>query len=115
MKIGCFGMSCAVDSALSQHVMRRTTTLFSAPEWSRGIACLKSDVWSLGLTVVRLALWKSAACNQEFAVFMGRLRKGDELSFPPEWSSNLVGFVKKCLVRDVEKRASVEELLKVHV
>ena len=32
MKIGCFGMSCAVDSALSQHVMHRTTTLFSAPE-----------------------------------------------------------------------------------
>ena len=103
MKIGCFGMSCAVDSALSQHVMHRTTTLFSAPEWSRGIACLKSDVWSLGLTVVTLALLKSAARDREFAVFMDRLRKEDELSFPPEWSDDLVSFVKKCLVRDVEK------------
>lgn len=46
---------------------------------------------------------------------MDRLRKEDELSFPPEWSDDLVSFVKKCLVRDVEKRASVEELLKVHV
>ena len=46
---------------------------------------------------------------------MDRLRKGDELSFPPKWSDDLVGFVKKCLVSDVEKRASVEELLKVHV
>ena len=31
------------------------------------------------------------------------------------WSSDLVDFVKKCLVKDVKKRASVEDLLKVGI
>ena len=30
-----------------------------------------------------------------------------------EWSSDLVDFVKKCLVKDVKKRASVEDLMEV--
>ena len=29
------------------------------------------------------------------------------------WSSDLVDFVSGCLVKDVEKRASVDELMKV--
>lgn len=115
MKIGCFGMLCAVDSVVSQHVMHRETTLFSAPEWDQGTTCLKSDVWSLGLTIVRLALLRSTACDREFAIFMDRLRKEKELPFPPEWSDDLVDFVKKCLVRDMEKRASVEKLMEVHI
>ena len=32
-----------------------------------------------------------------------------------EWSSDLVDFVKRCLVKDVKDRSSVEELLRVGV
>ena len=32
-----------------------------------------------------------------------------------KWSNDFVDFVKKCLVKDVNERVSVEELLKVSV
>ena len=32
-----------------------------------------------------------------------------------KWSNDLVDFVKRCLVKDVNERASVEELLEVGV
>ena len=116
MKIGCFGMSCAVDSALSQHVMHRTTTLFSAPEWSRGIACLKSDVWSLGMSVIEMAEGKHPLASCTSFQVMKKVCDGEPPSLSSsEWSSDLVEFVKRCLVKDVNRRSSVEELLRVGV
>ena len=84
------------------------------PEVYDGGACLKSDVWALGMSVIEMAESKHPFASYTTAQVMNRV-----MSMPPpslsssEWSSDLVDFVKKCLVKDVNERASVEALLKV--
>ena len=87
-----------------------------SPEECRQWASLESDVWSLGMVVLELALKRNP-----FAPF-----KGDELrssiqclrlgGLPQtKFSPEAVDFVGKCLVKDANKRCSVSELMKVSV
>ena len=88
--------------------------MYMGPEVYDGGACLKSDVWALGMSVIEMAENKNPFASYTTAQVMNRV-----MSMPPpslsssEWSSDLVDFVKKCLVKDVKKRASVEALLRV--
>ena len=84
------------------------------PEVYDGGACLKSDVWSLGISMIEMAESKNPFATCTSAQVMNRV-----MNMPPPslsssgWSSDLVDFVKKCLVKDVKERASVEALLRV--
>ena len=75
---------------------------------------LKSDVWALGMSVIEMAENKNPFADCNSYQVMNRV-----MNMPPPslsgsgWSSDLVDFVKKCLVKDVKNRASVEVLLKV--
>ena len=77
---------------------------------------LKSDVWALGMSVIEMAESKNPFAGMTSAQVMNRV-----MNMPPPslsssgWSSDLVDFVKQCLVKDVKKRASVEALLKVRI
>lgn len=84
-----------------------------APEVYKSGSELKSDVWSLGISIVEMAEGKHPYADYSSSMVMYRV-----LNEPPPaltssgWSSDLIGFVKRCLVKDVEERASVDELLK---
>ena len=83
-----------------------------APEVYEGHGCLKSAVWSLGISTIEMAEARNP--------FAGRSEEDMRSGQPPclsssEWSSDLVDFVKKCLVKDVKERPEVEELLLVSV
>ena len=84
------------------------------PEVYNEGACLKSDVWALGISIIEMAEKKNPFVDCTSVQVMNRVMN----MLPPSlsgsgFSSDLVDFVKRCLVKDVSDRASVEELLKV--
>ena len=77
---------------------------------------MKSDVWSLGMSVIEMAEGKHPLASCTSFQVMKKVCDGEPPSLSSsEWSSDLVDFVSKCLVKDVNERASVDELLKVSV
>ena len=81
-----------------------------APEGFKGKMELKSDVWSLGISLFELASGKRA--------YMSSKKNPEETipnSYPPclsedDWSAEFCDFLDKCLQKDVNKRVSVSEL-----
>ena len=88
----------------------RATLWHMAPEEFRGKVELKSDVWSLGISLFELASRQRAYAFSE--------RNPEEAipdSYPPslyedEWSAPFCDYLSKCLEKDVNQRASVSEL-----
>ena len=77
---------------------------------------MKSDVWSLGMSVIEMAEGKHPLASCTSFQVMKKVCDGEPPSLSSsEWSSDLVDFVKCCLVKDVNERCSVDDLLKVVV
>ena len=91
----------------------RATRWHMAPEGFKGEMELKSDVWSLGITLFELASGKrgysSSGRNPKETI---PNRYSPSLS-EDEWSAPFRDFLKKCLEKVVNKRASVNELMNV--
>ena len=86
-----------------------------APEVYAGQTELKSDVWSLGISMIELAEGKNpySGCSTD-ALMMWSVCCNDPPSLDAEkWSAEFVDFVNKCLVKDVKERWSVSELMDV--
>ena len=86
-----------------------------APEVFNGKTVMKSDVWSLGISLVEMAEGKNPYQSYtEMTSIMGAVCNNSPPSLTSSvWSDAFVGFVKRCLVKDVDKRASVKELMEV--
>ena len=90
--------------------------LYQAPEVFKDGAELKSDVWSLGMSMIEMVGGRNPYVGLTSTEFKNELLNKRPPSFSSSgWSDDLVDFVKKCLVKDVNERASVEALLKVSV
>ena len=114
IKLGDFGLAVQLEHSCSRRSTLCGTSMYMGPEVYDGGVCLKSDVWALGMSVIEMAESKNPFASYTTAQVMNRV-----MNMPPPslsssgWSSDLVDFVKKCLVKDVKKRASVNDLLKV--
>ena len=116
VKLGDFGLAVQLEHSLSKRTTACGTSLYMAPEVYQKNGELKSDVWSLGITVIEMAEGKNPFADCSSAMVMNRvITKPSPSLSSSQWSSDLVDFVSKCLVKDVNERASVDELLKVSV
>ena len=92
------------DGSKRQRVV--DSSLLIAPEVVANTPCLKSDVWSLGMSVMKMTEgWDPFATNTK--EMDGKTRS--------KWSYELMDFASRCLLMDVNARASVRDLLNVSV
>lgn len=111
VKLGSFGLDIQQRHVSSAKNADCGTFLYMAPEVYEGAAVLKSDVWSLGVSIIEMAEGKNpyVSCAVKEAVCNGA---APSLS---SGSSDLADFVSKCLVKDANDRCSVEALMEVSI
>ena len=92
--------------------MTKNQWAYCAPEVFEGKMDFKSDVWSLGIVLIEAAEGKNpyADCTAR-AMLTADPPSLSSSKWPPEF----VSFVKRCLEKDANRRASVAELLTVSV
>jgi serine/threonine protein kinase len=119
IKLTDFGISAQQNKKGVQdndNTMVAGSPLWMAPEALRGLTNAKSDVWSLGITAIEIA-------QQGVAPLYGtpsfvEIARHITLDPPPtlstehKWSASFRSFVAACLVKDVEKRPTLLELMK---
>ena len=113
IKLGDFGLAVQLEHSCSKRNTTCGTSLYMAPEVYEEEACLKSDVWALGISIIEMAENKNPFAGMTSAKIVNQvLNKPSPTLSSSQCSSDLIDFVKQCLVKDVKERASVEELLK---
>jgi serine/threonine protein kinase len=102
----------------SNYSLHKGTTPWMAPEvieqkeWT-----LKSDIWSLGWTVVEMSVagnpWRKSVKGtiDDMIKMITLINQDIKPPIPDSLSENCKDFILKCLVRDISKRASWKDLL----
>ena len=85
-----------------------------APEVFDGNTVMKSDVWSLGISLVEMAEGKNPYVNRAEREVMEMVCWNEPPSLSgEEWSAEFVDFVSECLVKDVNERWDASQLMNV--
>lgn len=120
IKLVDFGVSAHLKNTISRRNTSVGTPFWMAPEV---IACeqqmeyeydCRADIWSLGITAIELADGEPplSELHPMRALFKIPRNPSPTLKCPKDWSPEYNDFVKKCLVKDFERRPNVNELLK---
>ena len=106
LKLDVIDVSVQVEDDGSKKQYVDDSSLFRAPELYNGMYCCKSDVWCIGMSVMKMTKrWSLFATNTN--EMNGRNHS--------KWSYELTDFVSRCLLMDVNARASVVDLLNVSI
>lgn len=116
IKLGDFGLTTPLEHSCSLRDTGHVASRYMAPEVREGKAELKSDVWSLGVTMVELAEGKNPFSNKSAMGVVTSIITGNPPSISSsKWSTQFVDFVSKCCIKDVNERWSVKDLMNVRV
>jgi len=120
VKLTDFGVS-----SMSKSAKERRSTFIGTPYWMAPEVVLcendkektydnKSDIWSLGITVIELAETSPPYSDMHPMRVLFKIPKADSptLTDQGKWSQNLHDFLACCLFKDPEKRFSAVQLLK---
>lgn len=115
VKLSDFILDMRVSVGVIDPRVMQIASMYIPPEcWKEKKTCLKNDVWTLGICVIEMAEGKNPLADCTFMEVREIMLFDEPLRFTHSgWSSELVDFVSRCLVKDVNERSSVEELLKV--
>lgn len=113
-KLADFGVAVQLNNTVSK---RRT--LIGSPYWMAPEVVLESsyaypaDIWSLGITALELAEGSPPLANVHpmRAIFLIAAREAPFLTHPEQWSTNFQQFLRRCLQKNPNDRATAEELL----
>ena len=98
---------------LNRLLLEKSTAWCMAPEVFREQIEMKSDVWSLGISLIELAEGVNPFEGCSPGDVRYRLCEYRPSLCSEEWSTAFVDFMSKCLVKNVEERWSVEQLMEV--
>ena len=116
IKLGDFGLAVQLEHSCSKRSTQCGTSWYMAPEVYDEATVLKSDVWSLGITLIELAEGQNPYTGCTALKVMRLVCDGQPPSLSSsKWSAAFVDFVGKCLVKDVKERWSVKQLMNVSV
>ena len=112
IKLGDFGLAIQLEHSCSKRNTQCGTSWYMAPEVYDGRTELKSDVWSLGITLIELAEGQNPFAGCTALKVMRLVCDGQPPSLSSsKWSAEFVDFVGRCLVMNVKERWSVSELI----
>lgn len=114
--MGDFGLAVQLEHSCSKRNTECGTSWYMAPEVFDGATEVKSDVWSLGISLVELAEGRNPydGCSSHMMVKAVCFGEPPSLS-SSKWSAAFVDFVRRCLMKDVQERWSVWELMNVSI
>ena len=112
--MGGFELAKQLEHAESKAEVVCGTSWYMAPEVLDEQTELKSDVWSLGISLIELVEGENPIGGNSMMQVVRNVCFNDPPSLDTEkWSAAFVDFVNKCLVKDVKERWSVSELMEV--
>ena len=112
--MGDYALNSQLEQSYSRSGALFGSSQYMAPEVFEGNTCLKSDVWSLGVSLIEMAEGKNPFDGCNSAVVMNRVMNEEPPTLSSsKWSAEFVDFVKKCLVKDPANRYSLSELMNV--
>ena len=115
IKLGYFGMKTLLEHLCMNKSKQAGMLYYTAPEVYNNTIEKKSDVWSLGITMIELAEGKNPFAEKESSaeIMCAVLMDQPPSLSSSKWSAAFVDFVNKCLMKDVKERWSVSELMEV--
>ncbi|ORY39990.1 kinase-like protein [Rhizoclosmatium globosum] len=121
VKLADFGVSTQLVHTLAKRTTFTGTPYWMAPEvitsdYEGTVYDSKADIWSLGITAIEMAETKPPFYDMLPVQVLYTIPKVDSpiLGLNRDWSFEFRDFVKKCLNKSPELRASADDLLKVN-
>ena len=113
IKLGDVGLVVQLQHTNSVRNTVCGTPWYMAPEAYDEATELRSDVWALGISLIEMAEKHPYGGLSPAKVVKCIVNNPPPSLSSSKWSAAFVDFVKKCLVKDVEERWSVSQLMEV--